>query len=112
MPIALQKGEFAVFVIAGFIGLAVALFVALLPGIIARRRGHPSATAISICGLLGAFFFPAWIVAIVWAYTGPAAPHESKPSDYHLGTSQPLRPTETTKSDIPRMLSRRERGRH
>lgn len=97
--------------IVGGLAVLLLLFVALLPGFVARRRGHPNATAISICGLIGAFFFPAWIVAIVWAYTGPARVASEPEPDYHLGTPRRSAPTQVMKSDPPRALSRRERGR-
>ena len=54
----------ALVVIAGVVLLVLLLG---LPGYIARRRGHEAAKAIHLCGLLGGlFFFPLWIVALVW----------------------------------------------
>jgi hypothetical protein len=98
-------------ILIGTLAVAVILLLALLPGAVARRRGHPNATAVSICGFIGAFFFPAWIVAIVWAYTGPAQAAGEPEADYHLGTPHPPGPTQAMKSDVPRALSRRERRR-
>lgn len=43
-----------------------------LPGSIARRRGHPSASAIAVCGWIGVFTLGIfWLVALIWAYTQP-----------------------------------------
>jgi cytochrome b561 len=46
-------------------------FVGCLPGHIARGRGHENAQAIRICGLIGILIWPCWIVALIWAFTGP-----------------------------------------
>ena len=54
--------------------LVVWFVLAMLPGRIARQRGHPQADAISICGWLGALAFGIfWPVAMVWAFTAPVA---------------------------------------
>jgi len=73
------------------------LLLAYVPGHVARRRKHPSAQAISICGVLGLLIWPLWLVAYVWAYTGPdfskdeaapsPAPHGGLACD---GCSRPL----------------------
>ena len=64
-----------------FIVMAVLLAVAAvvvailgaLPGKIARRRNHPQAEAINVCGWLGIVTLGlAWPVAFVWAYTRSA----------------------------------------
>jgi len=60
--------------IAGLsLGLAAAIALAYLPGRIARRRGHASHEAIHVCGLVGLLIWPAWWVALIWAYSGPAS---------------------------------------
>lgn len=59
----------AVAVIAVAIGLVI--WLGFLPGMVARSRGHPSADAIRLCGLFGILFWPLWIIAAIWAYTGP-----------------------------------------
>jgi hypothetical protein len=47
-----------------------------LPGRVARERQHPNAEAINVCGWIGLITLgPAWIVAIIWAYTSPARAH-------------------------------------
>lgn len=49
----------------------VFLWLGGMPGRIARKRHHPDASAIWAAGWLGIFlFFPAWVAALVWAYTG------------------------------------------
>jgi hypothetical protein len=58
----------AVFILGILFGL---LLLAYVPGHVARKRCHPSAQAISICGVLGLLIWPLWIVAYIWAYTGP-----------------------------------------
>jgi hypothetical protein len=42
-----------------------------LPGRIARERGHPHATAISVCGWLGLPTLVLWPVALTLAYVTP-----------------------------------------
>jgi hypothetical protein len=46
----------------------VGLFLLFLPGVIARKRHHRNATAITICQ----FFF--WPVALIWAFTDNCEP--------------------------------------
>ena len=50
--------------------VAVGIFLLLLPGLIARKRNHRNATAITICQ----FFF--WPVALIWAFTENCEPVE------------------------------------
>jgi len=58
--------------------VGVLVFLAMLPGIVARRRGHPWAQAVSAAGWITLIFaFPLWPVAFIWAYVdvpGPPAP--------------------------------------
>ena len=53
--------------------LAAAFIVVFFgaPGRCARRRGHEAADTIVFLGYAGLVFFPLWIVALVWAYSGP-----------------------------------------
>jgi hypothetical protein len=58
------------------IGLVTAVVWALyllgnLPGKIARERGHPRASSISVCGWLGLLIFVLWPLALGWAYVTP-----------------------------------------
>ena len=61
---------------AVLVGLVVAVVWALymfasLPGRIANDRGHPHATAISVCGWLGLPTLVLWPVALMLAYVPP-----------------------------------------
>jgi Kef-type K+ transport system membrane component KefB len=47
----------------------VVIFMAMLPGIIARKRNHPWADAVQVAGWVTLFFgFVLWPLAVVWAY--------------------------------------------
>jgi hypothetical protein len=47
----------------------VIVFMAMIPGIIAKRRNHPWATAVTVAGWVTFFFgFVLWPVAVIWAY--------------------------------------------
>jgi uncharacterized BrkB/YihY/UPF0761 family membrane protein len=54
-------------VIATMVGAVV--WLAMLPGKVAHRRGHPQAEAIHIAGWIGILTGIVWIVALIWAYT-------------------------------------------
>ena len=62
-------------VIIGFVILA------MLPGKIAKQRGHPQAEAINVAGWLGAIAMGIfWPFALVWAFTrSPLLPHDPPP---------------------------------
>ncbi len=54
--------------------VAVIVLVAMLPGMIARRRGHPWAAAISVGGWVTLFLgFVLWPVVLIWAYVDAPA---------------------------------------
>jgi Na+/proline symporter len=63
-------GWVILFVILLAIAVA-AVLIGAVPGIIARRRGHENALAVRVCGMVGIFIWPCWIVALIWAFTGP-----------------------------------------
>jgi hypothetical protein len=66
---------FALVVIVLLVAVIVigALLIGALPGRIARRRGHPQADAISVCGWLGLLTLGLlWPVAMIWAHLKPA----------------------------------------
>ncbi len=47
----------------------VVVFMASLPGVIARKRNHPWAEAISVGGWVTLFFgFVLWPFVLIWAY--------------------------------------------
>lgn len=58
-----------VLIVLLFSSIAVVVLTAMLPGMVARRRGHPWAQAVAIGGwvtlLLG---FVLWPVVLIWAY--------------------------------------------
>jgi threonine/homoserine/homoserine lactone efflux protein len=39
-----------------------------LPGLVASRRKHKNATAISICNILFGWTFIGWGIAMIWAF--------------------------------------------
>ena len=56
----------------------VIVFMAMLPGMIAKRRNHPWATAVQVAGWVTLFFgFLLWPVAVIWAYVDVPARRES-----------------------------------
>ncbi len=54
----------------------VIVFMAMWPGMVARRRGHPWAEAVSIGGWVTLFLgFLLWPIVLIWAYVDvPARP--------------------------------------
>lgn len=49
--------------------VAVIVFLAALPGMIAKRRGHPWAQAITVAGWITLFLgFALWPIVLIWAY--------------------------------------------
>jgi Kef-type K+ transport system membrane component KefB len=49
--------------------VAVVLFLAMLPGMIAKKRNHPWAQAVTVAGWVTFFLgFALWPVALIWAY--------------------------------------------
>lgn len=75
---------FALAVLIVLCGVAVGLpvFLAYLPGHIARRRGHPQATAVSVCGWVGLFTMGLLLpLAYVWAYWRSEGPMEQQGQD-------------------------------
>ena len=54
----------------------VVVFMAMLPGMIAKSRNHPYAQAVMVAGWVTLFLgFALWPVTLIWAYVDvPAAP--------------------------------------
>ncbi len=49
--------------------VVVVVFMAMAPGIVARRRNHPWADAIAVGGWVSLFLgFVLWPVVLIWAY--------------------------------------------
>jgi prepilin signal peptidase PulO-like enzyme (type II secretory pathway) len=61
--------------------VAVVVFLAALPGHIARGRRHPWAHAVTVAGWVTFFLgFALWPVVLIWAYVDvPAARGEAAP---------------------------------
>ena len=51
-----------------FFAVFVACELAVLPGRIARERGHPQAKAVQVAGVIGLVTGILWPFALVWAY--------------------------------------------
>lgn len=63
----------AIILIVVAVNVAFLLWLAALPGSIARERKHPQAEAITACGWLSLLtLFATWPIALVWAYTNAA----------------------------------------
>ncbi len=58
-------------IVAVCVLVALTLLLAWTPGHVARHRGHQSKDAIALCGWLGLLFPILWLVAVIWAHTGP-----------------------------------------
>ncbi len=63
--------------------IAVAAGLAALPGWLARRRNHPQASAINICGWLGLPTGVLWVLALVWAFLDrrEESSHDPQPAE-------------------------------
>ncbi len=73
-----------VLIVLALAGLAGWVALGVLPGWIARKRNHPQAEAISMCGWWGAVTLGILSpLAFVWAYTRPCGipGGTSRPSD-------------------------------
>lgn len=47
----------------------VVIFLAMLPGVIAKRRNHPWKEAVTVGGWVTLFFgFALWPLVLIWAY--------------------------------------------
>jgi membrane-bound acyltransferase YfiQ involved in biofilm formation len=56
----------------------VVVFMAMLPGMIAKRRNHPWAQAVTVAGWVTLFLgFVLWPVALIWAYVDVPVPRAS-----------------------------------
>ena len=76
-----------------------------LPGETAHARGHPQASAITVCGWLGLLFLPLWPIALVWAYMTPAGRQLAPPPDLE-GLQDALRATSARIAQIERQVGR------
>lgn len=59
--------------------VTVVVFLAALPGRIARERGHPWTQAVTVAGWVSVLFgFVLWPFALVWAYVDAPARHDNE----------------------------------
>jgi hypothetical protein len=68
---------FAIFILLTLIACAAAIFVGLgmAPGHIAKKRGHPWATAVQVAGWTTLICgFVLWPIALIWAFIDVPAP--------------------------------------
>ena len=57
----------------------VVVFMAMLPGMIAKSRSHPWAQAVTVAGWVTLFFgFVLWPVALIWAYVDVPEPRKGE----------------------------------
>ena len=73
---------FAWIVLILLIAMLVAIFVliGMLPGMVARKRNHPWAEAVSIGGWVTLIFgFVFWPLVMIWAYVDVPARREANP---------------------------------
>ncbi|WP_104663293.1 DUF3302 domain-containing protein [Ensifer adhaerens] len=60
--------------------VAVLIFLAMLPGSIARRRNHPWSEAVNVAGWVTLFLgFALWPIALIWAYVDVPRPSGGHP---------------------------------
>lgn len=71
------------------LGVVALLSVAALPGRIARRRQHPQAPAVNLCGWLGLPTGLGWVIAMIWAHWRyPVAAGSIAAADVHTLAGQ------------------------
>jgi hypothetical protein len=57
--------------------IAVVVFLAALPGMIAKRRAHPWAQAVTVAGWVTFFLgFALWPLVLIWAYVDVPYPRK------------------------------------
>jgi hypothetical protein len=89
-----------------FVGVAyLAYWLGKLPGETAYSRGHPQASAITVCGWLGLLVPPFWPIALVWAYLIPAG-RELAPPPSLENLAVTLRTTAARIAEIERSLGK------
>ncbi len=70
--------------------VAVLIFLAMLPGSIARRRNHPWSEAVNVAGWVTLFLgFALWPIALVWAYVDVPRPIGPHPAAAPAGEARP-----------------------
>ncbi len=75
----LDLAAWAVLIVLILSIVAVVVFLAMLPGTIAKKRNHPWAQAVSVAGWITLLFgFALWPVALIWAYVDVPVPRQSE----------------------------------
>lgn len=78
------------FVTASLVGFV--LWLASLPGKVARQRGHAQADAVNVAGWLSLLtLFTTWPFALIWAYFRPIAvriAEEESPASSSMGSGE------------------------
>jgi NADH:ubiquinone oxidoreductase subunit 6 (subunit J) len=65
----LDIAAWAILIILVLSIVTVVVFLAMLPGSIARKRNHPWAQGVAVAGWVTLFFGLAlWPIALIWAY--------------------------------------------
>jgi hypothetical protein len=117
---ALDIFAFAVFAIILAAVVILIVFLGSLPGNIARKRGHPQATAITAAGWLSlAGFGVFWPLALIWAFLGPGSavfpglaqkqqPRPTPPPGSNANPGQMTPPGEALEPDLPPLPPRTE----
>lgn len=82
-----------------------------LPGALARKRNHPQAEAIGICGWMGLITIVLWPLAMVWAHVVPGRMAGDGAADPPAGAAEAdavatLREATARLADVERRLSR------
>lgn len=99
MTLMIAAGVVIVFLI--FLALFVLTDLAVLPGRIARKRGHPQANAVQAAGIIGLITGVLWPFAFVWAYLEYPSDGQAKRKDNSGAdrnhSSGPAEPTTTAK---------------
>ncbi len=66
---ALDVFAWIVLIVLALSTVAVVVFLAMLPGEIAKRRNHPWAQAVTVAGWITLFLgFALWPIVVIWAY--------------------------------------------
>lgn len=91
-------------------GVALAIYLAMLPGRIATRREHPQATAVNVLGWLGLPTGILWVAAVVWAYWRPVVASVGASAQTAPGTAALRREIEKLESTIAVLEQARREG--
>jgi hypothetical protein len=72
---ALDIFAWIVLIVLALSTIAVVVFLAMLPGRIARKRHHPWTQAVTVAGWVTLLFgFVLWPIVLIWAYVDVPAP--------------------------------------